>query len=935
MRPRSTSQLRAEITTLQERIRQLEAEAALDAQAVEALRLREDELRALTDHCPDVIARFDPDLRHMYVSPAIQAITGRPPDAFIGKTNRELGMPDALVAEWEAVLRHVFTTGQAVTFDFEFPSSRGPLYYEARLTPERAADGAIQSVFGVSRDITARKRAEMTLVESEARYRLLFEHSLDGILQTAPDGRILAANSAACRMLGWREEELVRIGRAGVVDLTDPRLPTLLEERARTGKSRGELLFVRKDGTKFPCQISSVVFSDRDGALRTSMVIQDLSERKRVEEALHESERFARATIDALAAHICVLNEIGTIVAVNRAWRDFAAENFADPGRVAEGADYLAVCDAATGPDAAIATAWAAGLRAVMKKERDEFSLEYPCHSPTEQRWFTGTASRFAEYDPARVVVAHENVTARRLAEIGLRTSEEKYRIVADNTYDWEFWRGPDGRFVYVSPSCERITGHAAEEFVADPELFRRIIHPDDRRRLGDEFWDMREDLNEEQEFRVLRPDGTERWVGHVCRPIRDAGGHFLGRRGSTRDITERKKAEEGLDLRNQQLQALLDAARELNTTLDVGAVMRRLAAIGMELVGATAGMAGLVENEELAFTEYNDGGVLRPVRYRFSLGQGVSGLVMQTKVPYIGNAGQDDPHVTPEIREALGFTNCLNVPVLDRQGRVLGCFEVFNGVGGRPFTQKDVAILEGVAASAAIAIENSTLFAEIQRSRERLQALSRRQVEMQEDERRALARELHDEIGQLLTGLKLTLDMLAGTVTAEGLESLRESQELVAALMRDIRDLSLNLRPPILDDLGLLPALLWQIERYTLRTHVQVTFRHSGLDSRPCSPAVETAAYRIVQEALTNVARHAQVEAVRVWVRVMKGELVIIVEDQGGGFDQSLVSTSGFSVGLVGMQERVTLLGGRLHIESSPGAGTRVAVTLPLVEGR
>ena len=129
MRPRSTSQLRAEITTLQERTRQLEAQASLHLETVEALRLREHELRTLTEHCPDVIARFDSDLRHIYVSPAIQAITSLSPDTFIRKTNRELGMPDALVAEWEAALRQVFTTGQAVTFDFEFPSARGPLYF--------------------------------------------------------------------------------------------------------------------------------------------------------------------------------------------------------------------------------------------------------------------------------------------------------------------------------------------------------------------------------------------------------------------------------------------------------------------------------------------------------------------------------------------------------------------------------------------------------------------------------------------------------------------------------------------------------------------------------------------------------------------------------------------------------------------------------------
>jgi PAS domain S-box-containing protein len=1078
MRSRSTSQLRAEITTLQERIRQLEEQASLHVETMEAPRLREHELRTLAEHCPDVIARFDSDLRHIYVSPAIQAITGLSPDTFIGKTNRELEMPDALVAEWEAALRRVFTTGQTVALEFGFPSAQGPLYFEARLTPERAADGTIQSVFSVSRDITMRKGAEVALTASEERYCSLFEHSIDGILQTAPEGRILAANPAACRMLGWREDELVRIGRAGVVDPTDPRLPILLEERARTGKSRGELTFVRKDGTKFSGEISSAVFSDQDGSPRTSMVIHDLSERKQAEEALPASERFARATIDALAAHICVLDETGTIIAVNKAWRDFAAAHFADPQRVAEGADYLAVCDAATGPDADIARAWGAGLRAVMNKERDEFSLEYPCHSPAEQRWFTGTARRFAERDPVRVVVAHENITARKLVEIVLQTSEEQYRIVADNTYDWEFWRGPDGRFVYVSPSCERITGHTPEEFAADPDLFRRIIHPDDQRRLGDGFWNMTEHGDGEQEFRVLRPDGTERWVAHVCQPIHDAAGCFLGRRGSNRDISERERAEEALaqnrvelkaiydhapvmmcvidasrrvlyanrlfaaftgvaendlqaghacgvfgcvnaltdprgcgfgedcdqcalrqaiedtfrtgrahwniecrlllerdsvrqevvllgataliqaddrtnallclqdisgrvlaektlERRNRQLQALLDAAKELNATLDGGAVMRRLAAIGMELLGATAGMAGLVDDGELVFTEYNDGGLLRPIHYRFSPGHGVPGLVMQTKIPYICHVAQDDPHVIPEIREALGFTNFLGVPILDRHGQVLGYFEILNSLGGRPFTPEDVAMLEGVATIAAIAVENSRLFKELRRGRERLRALSRRQVEMQENERRALARELHDEIGQLLTGLKLTLDMLTGAVSTEGLESLREGQELVAALIREVRDLSLTLRPPILDDLGLLPALLWQFERYTAHTHVQVTFTHSGLESRPCSPAVETAAYRIVQEALTNVARHAAVETVCVWARVMNGGLVIDVEDQGGGFEPSLILSSEVSVGLLGMQERARLLGGRLRIESSPGAGTRIAAELPLEEGR
>jgi len=149
-----------------------------------------------------------------------------------------------------------------------------------------------------------------------------------------------------------------------------------------------------------------------------------------------------------------------------------------------------------------------------------------------------------------------KQILARERAEAVLSESENKLRIVADFTYDWEYWRSTDDRFLYVSPSCERITGYAREEFIQDPSLYARIIHPDDRERV---LTHLREDRFGRQlcelEFRIVRREGQERWIGHACQPVVDGNGQSLGRRASDRDITERKRAEEALHQLNTELE--------------------------------------------------------------------------------------------------------------------------------------------------------------------------------------------------------------------------------------------------------------------------------------------------------------------------------------------------------------------------------------------
>jgi signal transduction histidine kinase len=314
----------------------------------------------------------------------------------------------------------------------------------------------------------------------------------------------------------------------------------------------------------------------------------------------------------------------------------------------------------------------------------------------------------------------------------------------------------------------------------------------------------------------------------------------------------------------------------------------------------------------------------------RLAMGQGVVGWVIEHGESALVPDVSQDPRFFSGFDQVSGFTtrSILCVP-LRTKDQIIGAIEVMNKADA-PFGPEDLQLLTSLAAPAATTIENARLFEEVWAGRERLQALSRRLVEVQEAERRHIARELHDEVGQVLTGLKLSLEMSANLPDEAVKASLDETQALVNELMAEVRDLSLDLRPAMLDDLGLLPALLWHFERYTAQTQVHVVFKQIGLERR-FRPEIETAVYRMVQEALTNVARHAGASKATVRLWADDETMGVQIEDQGAGFDLEAALSTGASSGLAGMHERVALLGGQLTIETAPGTGTRLTAELPL----
>ena len=264
---------------------------------------------------------------------------------------------------------------------------------------------------------------------------------------------------------------------------------------------------------------------------------------------------------------------------------------------------------------------------------------------------------------------------------------------------------------------------------------------------------------------------------------------------------------------------------------------------------------------------------------------------------------------------------------VLYHEGQLVGMLSVMRHEPDSAFTDADITLVDTLQHQIAIAVHHARLFEQVKAGRERLKAMSEKLVEVQELERRRLAIELHDEIGQALTHIKMSLDRFDPAHPEK--TDLAAARELTVDLMERVRGLSLELRPAILDDLGLLPAILWHLDRYTGLTGIQVEFKPSGVDCR-FQPQLESTVYRVLQESLTNIARHSGATRVTVSLWADEERLGLQVEDNGAGFDPS-ARAARRTGGLSGMRERAELCGGELVIDSSPGRGTYLSLELPI----
>ena len=284
------------------------------------------------------------------------------------------------------------------------------------------------------------------------------------------------------------------------------------------------------------------------------------------EQAAREQEarrsRELQQTLDSLSAHIAILDESGEIVAVNGAWRAFAEANGGDPAKVSEGANYLGACETATARSSEDAAAFAGGIRAVLSGARESFELEYPCHSPTERRWFIGKVTPYFSDEKPWVVVSHENITARRLAEEALRDQKVLLETILGQAADAIIVCDEAGEFTFANAAARRMALRDPVGTTLDltSEVWGVPHHPNDGR-IPREEWAISGALRGEttvgREARLKRPDGGHVDVLISAAPLKNADGGLVGAVAGLLDITEHKRAEEERDLlRHQEIEA-------------------------------------------------------------------------------------------------------------------------------------------------------------------------------------------------------------------------------------------------------------------------------------------------------------------------------------------------------------------------------------------
>jgi PAS domain S-box-containing protein len=544
----------------------------------------------------------------------------------------------------------------------------------------------------------------------------------------------------------------------------------------------------------------------------------------------------------------------------------------------------------------------------------------------------------FRPFDDKQIFATIETALIRYQLEKNLRQSRQWLNTTLTSIGDGVIATDDQGLVRFINPIATELTGWHHTDAIGKSfyEIFPLVDEASRELIEISAIQDRRPRAGSKRGFEglLLPKNGLPIPVEANATTIQDEKGRAYGMVLVFQDVTERREALQEIRRQANRTEVLMQAASQLNSQLELEPVLNTICKITNRTLKATGTSVFLRDTKKDVFRDMaiisENEGLKANQATRFEIPADVFQALLSRENPVVVipdiQAYPELPYF--ELYKELNVRT-LVVAALFRREYLMGAIIAVFVQNRKILPLDDVALLKGLADQASSAIQNVELFEQVRAGREHQRKLAKSLVEVQEDERRHLAKELHDHLGQILTGLQFMLENAKNQASGPQKSNLEEIQESVSDIIGQVREMSLNLRPSMLDDMGLLQTLQWHFDRYTSQTGIHVNFECDDFPER-FPTEIEITAYRIVQEALTNVARYAQVKEVFVGLVLQGKTLWVEVVDKGKGFDSSIGFDKPTS-GLGGMQERANLVGGYLTIRTFINQGTQILAALPL----
>jgi PAS domain S-box-containing protein len=792
----------------------------------------------------------------------------------------------------------MFGDGKIRTVEMMMKTLGGMRHMEVTSSPLKDESGKIVAGVELFRDITDRKRAEDELSKANQTLNAMIRYSPLAIICIDTDSNVMIWNPAAEHIFGWREEEVLGRKNPIVPDSAEEEYGRLTEQ-VRQGEPylARELVRKRKDGTLVYLSASSASIHDAEGRVVASFALfQDVTERKLADEEIKKTNAQLRTLINTIPDMVIFKDIAGRHVIVNRAVEENTGHSAGDiVGRTVE--DLMP-----PGPAAACRQSDEAAMRQTVPTRAQERMIR----EDGKETYLDMVKAPMIDQESKVVglVAIGRDITDRHRMEEALRNSEANYRSLLEQASDGIAVIDPRGRYLDVNSRMCDMLGYSREEFFQ--LTITDVVAPGEMSTASpSRLPELLEGKTVINERLMRRKDGSTFPMEISAKMLPD--GRLCG---IHRDITERKQVEEVLKA------TMLKAKEEKARSEAI------ISAIGDEMVIIDAGFKILFQNK-CAIDNIGDhtGEIChKAFENKDAVCEGC---------PVASSFADGQVHRGERVAESVLGTMYLDItasPLTDTSGKVIAVIEMVKDITERKRAEEalrrshdelDILVKERTAELTMLNEQLRDLFAYIQNMREK--------------ERTIIAREIHDELGQALTALKIDLSWLKRRLPAEKkplAEKILSMSELIEATIEAVKRISMELRPGILDHLGLPAAIEWQAGEFQKRTGIRcdIFYEHEDIE---LDRERSTTIFRVFQETLTNVARHAKAKKVTVTLEEEAADVVLRVEDNGKGISEIHLSDPK-SLGLIGMRERVYFWGGKLDIRGTRNKGTEVTVRIP-----